>query len=103
MRNIITLCCLISLAACEPDTTPSVIHHERAAEEQANYSVLPKDARFDLRLVQSFRDGQAYTNYRTVYILKDKKTGMEYVGISGIGISELGSHNSGKTSETDER
>ena len=53
--------------------------------------------------MQEFRDNQAYSSFRGIYILKDKNTNKEYIGISGIGIAEIGSHTTGKTSTTDER
>ncbi|MDK4687856.1 hypothetical protein [Kingella negevensis] len=34
----------------------------------------------------------AYGNKRGVYVIKDSDTGREFVGISGVGIAELGSH-----------
>lgn len=43
-----------------------------------------------------FRDGLAYENMRGIYIITDKKTGKEYIGVSGIGITETGSHACGK-------
>jgi hypothetical protein len=47
------------------------------------------DSRFDLKKVGQFHDDDAYSSFRTVYILTDRKTGAEFVGVSGIGISEL--------------
>jgi hypothetical protein len=38
-----------------------------------------------------------------IYRIVDSKTGKEYIGISGVGISENGSHSSGKSSMSDER
>ena len=52
--------------------------------------------RFEVVLVSQFKDDLAYYGRRGVYIVKDKETGTQYVGVSGIGISELGSHQSGK-------
>lgn len=43
-----------------------------------------------------FKDGLAYDDYRGIYIITDKKTGKEYIGVSGIGITETGSHGCGK-------
>jgi hypothetical protein len=60
-------------------------------------------ARFKVTRVGKFADDLAYGDQRGIYVLVDTKTGQEYVGISGIGISELGSHRSGKTTKTDDR
>lgn len=61
------------------------------------------DARFSVIRLQVFKDDLAYNNKRAVYLITDKKTQTEYVGVSGIGISELGSHSSGKSTKRDER
>lgn len=39
-----------------------------------------------------FKDDLAYGDRRGVYIIRDTQTGREYIGVSGVGISELGSH-----------
>ena len=62
-----------------------------------------ENKRFELAKVQEFRDFSAYNSYRGIYILKDKNTNKEYIGISGVGIAEIGSHTTGKTTTTDER
>lgn len=69
--------------------------HNRAAIKQGmddSKAVLSKDDRFEISRVQVFKDDLAYDNQRAIYVLKDKQTGKEFVGISGIGISELGQH-----------
>lgn len=48
--------------------------------------------RFQIKITSEFRDDYAYDGRRRIYILTDTKTGHEYVGISGVGISELNSH-----------
>jgi hypothetical protein len=52
---------------------------------------------------QQFSDDLAYGNEHGIYIVRDKKTGQKYLGVSVIGISEKGRHCSGKSSTTDER
>ena len=91
-----------ALSACGPrEESPEVRRTPSVSEPQAT-SPAPA-ARFSLVLVQNFRDSGAYNGYRSVYVLKDSTTGQEFVGVSGIGISELGAHQSGKTRVTDER
>lgn len=46
--------------------------------------------RFVVTRVGVFRDDLAYHDRRGVYIIKDNTTGKEFVGVSGVGISELG-------------
>ena len=65
--------------------------------------IISNTSEFDLVKKQSFFDDDAYSQVRSVYVLKDKTTGKEYIGISGIGISERGSHTSGKSTIQDER
>lgn len=56
-------------------------------------SQLSSDAdRIKVTKMSEFRDWLAYDNRRGVYLIQDKQTGREYIGISGIGISEVGSH-----------
>ena len=86
------------IVGCENQNLPSV-------GEGYNQPVTIQRAPLHFRLenVQSFNDNDAYSNIRSVYILKDLETGKEYIGVSGIGISERGSHSSGKTQVSDER
>jgi hypothetical protein len=48
-------------------------------------------------------DPIAYGHRRGIYIITDSKTGKEFIGVSGIGISETGSHSNGKNQISDER
>ena len=68
-----------------------------------NETISDNSSDFVLIKKQTFYDESAYGNVRNVYILKDRVNGKEYVGVSGIGISERGNHQQGKTSIPDER
>lgn len=79
-----------------------------------NYGISPRNPEFlvmktlpnpriTVTRVGIFNDELAYSNKRGIYIIKDTTTGKEYVGVSGIGISELGMHRTGKTQTQDER
>lgn len=59
--------------------------------------------RFTVTRVCVFTDRLAYNSRRAIYLLTDNKTGQEFVGISGVGIAELGEHQAGKTEKKDER
>ena len=59
--------------------------------------------RFTVTRVQVVGDSLAYGDKRGVYVIVDTLTGAEYVGVSGVGIAELGSHASGRTTTRDER
>ena len=62
-------------------------------------SGLQSSPRYSVERVGLFADTLAYHGQRGIYIIKDKDTGKEYIGVSGIGISEAGSHSQsdGKT------
>ena len=59
--------------------------------------------RFTITRVALFSDNVAYNGQRGIYVIKDEKTGTEYVGVSGIGIAEIGAHPAGKATHGDER
>jgi hypothetical protein len=59
--------------------------------------------RFSVECVGILDDPIAYGNRRGIYVIKDRNTGKEYIGLSGVGISEVGSHMAGKTRVSDER
>ncbi len=74
------------LSACDASPEP-------AKSTMAVSSQLSADAdRISVTKMSEFRDGLAYGHWRGVYLIQDKQTGQEYIGISGIGISEVGSH-----------
>ncbi|HSI08801.1 MAG TPA: host-nuclease inhibitor Gam family protein [Rariglobus sp.] len=64
--------------------------------------IIDGEPRFTLVRVTEFGDSFAYNQHRAAYILTDKKTGKEYVGVSGIGIVELGSHKAGKNNHVED-
>ena len=68
-----------------------------------NETISDNSSDFVLIKKQTFYDESAYGNVRNVYVLKDRVNGKEYIGVSGIGISERGNHQHGKTSVQDER
>ena len=45
-----------------------------------------------IRRVAVIEDDTAYGNTRSVYIITDKETGQQWIGVSGVGVSERGSH-----------
>lgn len=79
----------LALAACKPE--PTLPMAERTTD------------RVSISRIAVVEDELAYGAKRGIYIIVDQKTGREFIGISGVGISELGSHKAGKTSTSDER
>ena len=59
--------------------------------------------RIRVERIGKFSDDIAYNDERGIYIITDTKTGREWIGISGIGISESGSHPANKSNVRDER
>lgn len=68
-----------------------------------NETVSDNSSDFVLIKKQTFYDESAYGSVRNVYVLKDRVNMKEYIGVSGIGISERGSHQVGKAYVSDER
>ncbi len=65
---------------------------------------LATSARITVNRIGVVEDTLAYDSRRGIYIITDTKTKQEWVGVSGIGISELGSHRAGKNAViSDER
>lgn len=85
LRLFVVILALL-LSAC--DSGPEPVKSTMVISSQ-----LSSDAdRIRVTKMSEFRDGLAYDNWRGVYLIQDKQTGREYIGISGIGISEVGSH-----------
>lgn len=106
----------VLLTACSPEPTMSMYkgQPETAFQRQpVTYSApnanIPRQEititpeRFTVVQVGIFRDELAYGSRRGIYVITDRKTGKEFFGVSGVGISETGSHSNGKTSTSDER
>ncbi len=79
-----TLC-----AACGPKPTMPLAVPEQLEAVGPSSSQPP---RVTVERIGVFKDDLAYGDRRGVYIIRDTQTGREFIGVSGIGISELGSH-----------
>jgi hypothetical protein len=89
MRIALLLCALL-VSSCEdgtyrPEREMQAVPMSAAAEAAAGQ-------RFDVRLEQVVADEIAYGGRRGIYSIVDRTTGREYVGLSGVGITELGAH-----------
>lgn len=82
---------------CEPPPSPPIVQLEVPSPVEVVGN------RIRVTKIATFSDTTAYDNERAIYIIHDAETGKEFVGISGIGISELGSHTSGDDRVKDER
>lgn len=92
---------LILIIACDnPIPNTEMIKHEKKNQEQQS---IQKQTRIEINQIGVFMDELAYNDMRGIYIIFDNKTGKEFIGISGIGISDIGSHTNGKATTSDER
>jgi uncharacterized lipoprotein YajG len=94
MKPLIACAALMLLAGCSVPPTMEMSGDEKAASAT--------NADWSIERVAVFRDTLAYDNRRAIYILTNAHTGKQYVGVSGIGISEMGSHNCGKSCITED-
>lgn len=97
MKFLIILTSILMLAACEESET------ERQQREQQEKIAMENQGRVKVTQITRFNDSIAYNGVRGIYLITDEKTGKEFIGISGIGITEVGSHSSGKSTSRDER
>lgn len=96
----VTFCVLLALTACE--RAPNSIE-QYAQRNNAPYAPAVNSNRVKVTRISVFQDDLAYGNNRGVYLIQDTVTGQEFIGVSGIGISETWSHMVGKTMTSDER
>ncbi|EBL0533864.1 hypothetical protein OWX90_002160 [Salmonella enterica] len=97
MKKIVAVTFCLFLSACDEGPKPSRIDASVGADA----------GRFSVTQVAKFYDSDAYGNNRKIFLIRDKQTNREFVGVSGVGISEVGTHSqsNGKQviSVTDER
>ena len=96
MKILIAMIALLVISGCE-ESQDSM--QRRMAEPIAYKS----NGRFKVERVGVFFDTLAYNEKRGIYVITDTETNQEFVGVSGVGISELAAHQSGKIRQTDER
>lgn len=80
--RLVAVCLLVLFVGCEPKPTQpiTVISGEQSSP------------RYTVHRVGVISDDLAYNSRRGIYEIYDTKTGITYVGLSGVGIAELGSH-----------
>lgn len=91
---LVLLCC-VGCHPLAPPITDNMVGATGADED---------NHRVKVRRIDVIEDWTAYQNRRGIYVITDTKTGKEYIGVSGIGITETGTHSAGKNSTAgDER
>lgn len=103
LTRVAPLCLL--LAGCNEDYRA---HYEQEASAKPVAVATPIERgstrdRVRVTRLSVFKDDLAYNGYRGVYLIHDEETGVDFIGVSGVGIAELGSHRSGKATHEDER
>lgn len=88
MKKLILLAAL-AMAGCDFGST-------RVDPEARQKMSVKVNDRVQVVKIQEFRDELAYENVRAIYVITDKDTGQEYIGLSGVGIVEVGRHGCGK-------
>ena len=88
----------VMVISCAPDPTLQMGTIEESKVSQQDTE------RFEILRAEIFEDDLAYNHRRGIYLISDSVTGKQFIGISGIGIAELGNHYSaGRTMQRDER
>ena len=90
--TVIAFAVLFALTGCAVDDRP-------ASLDAATW----ESGRFKVERLAVLGDKLAYNGVRSLYRITDTQTGQEWVGLSGVGVSELGQHAVGKTNVADER
>jgi hypothetical protein len=86
------------LASCGPDPTQPM----RTQTNNAQPVGVQGNPRVEVSRIGVIRDDIAYQDRRGIYLIKDTVTGQEFIGVSGVGITEIGRHG-GKHPRSDER
>jgi len=96
-------CCSEGDVACKREEATS--QASRYVSESAPKAEVPIEdhPRVVVTRIDVVADSTAYSGRRGVYVIKDTVTGREFIGVAGVGISEVGDHQSGKVRVQDER
>lgn len=86
---------LLALTGCGPSPNMAMYDQTQAAKP----APIADNHRVTVTRIGVFRDDIAYDDTRGIYLIVDTKTGTEFIGISGVGITESSSHmvSTGKT------
>lgn len=73
----------IALCGCDEESADTKLTIESPSENKS---------RVQVKRVGVFKDDLAYGQRRGIYVIEDTATGQTFVGVSGVGIAETGSH-----------
>lgn len=102
----VALLSLLTVTGCVKRTEAEIALQRQDYTQRNNatgLNVVDSD-RIVVKRISVIQDSLAYGDKRGVYVIIDTQTGKEYIGVSGVGITESGSHtvSSGKTTSTRE-
>lgn len=84
MKSVLLLIPLL-LVGCDESSLKEVRQYDLARESHE----LRNDSRFDMRVVDDFYDSNAHHPKRDIFIITDNKTHKQYLGVEGVGVTEL--------------
>lgn len=96
--KFIALFSLLLVSACGPPADTKL-----QTRQDGLLGVVTQNGAVSVTRIGVFADDLAYDGKRGIYLIRDERTGVEYIGLSGVGISERGSHARGKQQVQDER
>ena len=85
MKVVIAAVYAVMLAGCTPEPTMPM-------SKSPDAIAATDDVRVEVVRLGVFADDIAYNGRRGVYLIRDKKTGQELIGVSGVGITETSAH-----------
>lgn len=95
---------VLGLVGCDmPPLPPEIPLNQVQSNAPAATAPVSATNRVTITLLGTVNDGLAYSGKRGVYLIIDRRTDKEFIGVSGIGISELGSHQDNHNNQNDER
>jgi hypothetical protein len=96
-EKCLALVSLALLAGCDDAMEPQYSQQSVARPVAVAQPVeLGRGERVQVTRLSVFKDSLAYDGKRGVYLIRDTETGAEYIGVSGVGIAQVGRHHCGK-------
>ncbi|HAT3959793.1 TPA: hypothetical protein I9Y37_001932 [Citrobacter freundii] len=85
----LTLLLPLLLVGCDVQSLPDVRQSQYQPQQTRATEIARPAGRFDMRVVDEFHDSNAYHDKRSIFIITDRKTHKEYLGVEGVGVTDL--------------